>query len=60
MEVRTRTRRRFRSALLRPPNIDMSRSCRFGIGVDGTTDFGYPELHAPVGELGEDVLHLTS
>ena len=32
---------------------------RFGVGIDRAADFGYPELHAPVGELGEDVLHLA-
>ena len=32
---------------------------RLGIGIDRTPDLGHPELDAPVGELGEDVLHLT-
>ena len=32
---------------------------RLGLGIDRATDFGYPQLHAPMGELGEDVLHLT-
>ena len=32
---------------------------RLGVGIDRATDFGHPQLHAPVGQLGEDVLHLT-
>ena len=30
-----------------------------GLGIDGTTDFGHPELDAPVCELRQDVLHLS-
>ena len=32
---------------------------RLGIGIDRATDFGHPQLHAPMGELRKDVLHLT-
>ncbi len=32
---------------------------RFGLGIDGTADFGHPELDAPVRELRQDVLHLA-
>ncbi len=31
----------------------------FGLGIDGTADFGHPELDAPVCELRQDVLHLA-
>ena len=32
---------------------------RFGVGVDRAAYLGYPQLHAPVSQLGEDVLDLT-